>query len=61
MGPAIALIIVGVLLFHAGAIGLIIHVARAAGQAGRRRLVLESALSLLAGIALILGGIFTLG
>lgn len=60
MGLAIALIIVGVVLFHAGAIALIVHVARAASGPKPDRMVLAAAGTAIAGVAGIAGGVVLL-
>ncbi|MBR9825543.1 MAG: hypothetical protein GYB36_07035 [Alphaproteobacteria bacterium] len=57
MAVGIALIGLGVLLFHAGAIGLIINLARRASTSLPRFLLPSSLGGLLLGLAAIAGGI----
>ncbi|WP_300554194.1 hypothetical protein [Maricaulis sp.] len=57
MGLGLALIIVGVIAFHAGAIGLIVHIARAASGPRLDRFIALAAISAIAGLALVAGGV----
>lgn len=57
MGAGIALIAIGVLLFHAGAIGLIINFARRAGNALPRYLLPVAIAAFTVGLGALAGGI----
>lgn len=57
MGAGIALIVIGVLLFHAGAIGMIINFARRAGKALPRYMLPGAIAAFLFGLGALAGGI----
>lgn len=57
MGAGLALIILGVIAFHAGAIGLIVQIARAANGPRPNRFIIAAASTTVAGLALVAGGV----